>query len=135
MLTADDKFQRDLSRLKDRWQKEDRTDRQEALAALMQHSKGRALVNHWLTISRAIGVNPFAPNALQMSFNCGELQVGQMVMAEAIEADPEGFLTLLREQANAKSRRASELAALNERYASASADTPSDSAGAASDSE
>lgn len=116
MLTPEDKLASDRAKLQARWQKQDQTDRQEALAALMQHSKGRALLNYWLQLGKAIGVNPFSGNALQTAFNCGELEVGQRMMTEVIEADPEGFLTLLREQANVKSSRAAELAALTERY-------------------
>lgn len=53
---------------------------------------------------------PFAGNALQTSFNCGELNVGQQLLSLILEADPDAFSVLMQENADATRNRTSKFA-------------------------
>lgn len=57
----------------------------------------------WLLEITKIGHQPFVPNALAMSFNCGELNIGQQIMGHFMDASPEGFIGLLKENADERS--------------------------------
>jgi hypothetical protein len=52
----------------------------------------------WLMEVAGIGRNPYTGNALDTSFKCGELNVGQQIQAHLMEASPEGYLNMLREK-------------------------------------
>ena len=76
-----------------------------ALHALMQHAQGRDLV--WKLL-QAAGVAPgrvtdnFAGNALQNAYAQGYRGYGVMLQAFAIEAAPEFFHLMLKEQTDAQ---------------------------------
>ena len=53
---------------------------------------------YWLLELCGIGRNPFTPNALNMSFACGQLNVGQQIQAHIIEVAPAAFLKMLEEK-------------------------------------
>lgn len=52
----------------------------------------------WLMEVAGIGRNPYTGNALDTSFKCGELNVGQQIQAHLMDASPEGYLNMLREK-------------------------------------
>lgn len=89
---------------------DDRKERLAVVSALMGHRGGRKFLWWLLQVGKAVGHNPFTNNALTTSFGCGEMQVGQQILAELIEADPELFPTLMKENFNEQSARTEQLA-------------------------
>lgn len=71
--------------------------RDAALKALLQHRHGREYI-WWLLELSMIGDNAFASNALYTSFNCGQQNVGQQILAHMLEVDPTGYVELLKER-------------------------------------
>jgi len=80
-------------------QKFEKQLRDEAVSALLATDRGRAYV-WWLLEIGKIGIVPFTGNALTGSFMSGELNVGEQIRAHLIEADPDGYITLLKERQN-----------------------------------
>ena len=74
-----------------------KTDIDDAVAALVQHPQGRQYI-YWLLEISGIGRNPYTPNALNTSFACGQLNVGQQIQAHLIEVAPDAFLAMLKEK-------------------------------------
>ena len=68
-----------------------------AVGALLHSPDGRAYLWWMLGITR-YGQTPYTGNALATAFNCGELNIGQQLLARIMEVDPEGFLNLLKEK-------------------------------------
>lgn len=89
-----EKKQADKLRAVARKQKDDIDD---AVRALVQHSQGRQYI-YWLLEICGIGRNPFTSNALNTSFACGQLNVGQQIQAHLIEVAPAAFLKMLAEK-------------------------------------
>lgn len=54
----------------------------------------------WLLRIGRVGSQPFTNNALATSFGCGELNVGQQILAHIIEVDPAGYALMIQEKAN-----------------------------------
>lgn len=71
----------------------------EACKELLATRKGRYYLWWLLRIGR-IGAQPFTNNALATSFACGELNVGQQILAHIIEVDPAGYALMIQEKAN-----------------------------------
>lgn len=88
------------------WERQDKQERDDAVKALLQHKQGRKYLYWLLSVGKAIGHNAFTGNALSTSFNCGEQNVGQQIMAHIIEVDAKGFLTTLQEQEDERADRA-----------------------------
>lgn len=84
------------SELQAKWEAQDWQETEQAIRELLTSAQGRRLLRRWLGFGK-IGVNPFAPNALTMSFSCGELNVGQQILADLISTNPEGWITLQKE--------------------------------------
>lgn len=84
------------SELTAKWEADDWNEVQQAIRDLLATSSGRRFLFRWLGFGR-IGSNPFASNALTMSFGCGELNVGQRMLADLMETAPEGWLLMQRE--------------------------------------
>ena len=74
-----------------------KTDIDDAVSALVKHAQGRQYI-YWLLEICGIGRNPFTPNALNTSFACGQLNVGQQIQAHLIEVAPDAFLAMLKEK-------------------------------------
>lgn len=90
--------------LKRKWLEQDEGQITAAIEALLQHAHGRKFL-WWLLEIGGIGGQPFSGNALTTSFNCGQLNVGNQVQARILEVSPEGFITMMKEQANERSER------------------------------
>jgi hypothetical protein len=74
----------------------------ESLRSVMSVAKGRRLI-YWLLSIGKLGVNPFTGNALQTSFNCGELNVAQTLQARVIALAPNFYLEMLKEMEDERS--------------------------------
>lgn len=59
---------------------------QNTVTAIMSHKNGREFMRWLLTIS-GVNNNPFAPNALVMSFKSGEANIGHQLMALITQRD------------------------------------------------
>lgn len=101
------------SALQNKFAREDREARLEFLKAAMQHEAGRTFL-WWLLQIGKFGSQPFAQNALTMSFGCGEMNVGCQILAELVEAVPSGLPTLMTEQAEIARTRREKLASAKE---------------------
>lgn len=87
-------------------------NRRDVIRALAQHKSGREFL-YWLLELGHLGKNPFSTNALATAFSCGEANISQQVQAEIIEAAPNDYMLMLKEQEDA--RRAYDTAADDER--------------------
>lgn len=98
--------------------------RKAAINVLLRTSDGKALL-YWLLEEGKIGHQPFTNNALYTAFNCGEYNMGLKIQALIIEANPDGYVRMLKEKEN--DRRAADTINGN-----ASDDTGDDNAGSGS---
>src|SRR5690606_17189020 len=71
----------------------------QALRDLLSSPRGREYLWWLLQIGR-VGLQPFMTNALQTSFNCGELNVGQKILSHIIAVDPAGYVRMMQEKAD-----------------------------------
>lgn len=90
--------------LEERWRREDEAQIDSAIDALLQHGHGRRLLWWLLQIGR-VGGQPYTGNALNTAFSCGELNVGQKILDRIISVSPEGYLTMMKEQADERTNR------------------------------
>jgi hypothetical protein len=82
----------------------------------------------WLLSITRVSGQPFTTNALTTAFNCGELNVGQQVLAKLIEVDPAIYVRMQQEHQNEYQVRV--LDAIAERAGNASLDASSGDPGA-----
>lgn len=68
-----------------------------AVLACTQSHEGRALL-WWLLEQGRVNTQPFSRDPYTAAFNCGELNVGNQVLARIIEVNPEGYLTMMKEK-------------------------------------
>jgi hypothetical protein len=76
--------------------------------------------------NRKIGLQPYANNALNTAFNCGELNVGQRILDRIISVSPEGYLLMMKENNDEVKERDAEL----DRERNGGVDDTADEAGA-----
>lgn len=69
-----------------------------AISACLNTSNGRRLL-WWILELGHINQQPFTSNALSTAFQCGELNVGNQVLARIMEVNPDGYLTMMKEKA------------------------------------
>lgn len=105
----DDKPSEAMVRRQREWEKFDQSELNDAIKAMMQHRPTRRYIWWLLTISKSLGQNAFTANALTTSFGCGEQNIGQQVLAHMLEVAPDGFLTLMKENADERKQRDDEL--------------------------
>lgn len=112
MGAFDDKpTERQVNKQRD-WAKQDQQGLDNAVRAMLMHADTRRYLYWLLEIGKAIGHNPATGNALSTHFNCGEMNVGQKIMAHMIDVDPDGFLAVLKERENERKQRDMELGEL-----------------------
>jgi hypothetical protein len=76
------------------------------LTALLAHKEGRRFIWWLLQIGKAIGAQPYSQgDPHQTSFSCGEMQVGNKILAELIHADGEAYLKMMLEMQRDHTRR------------------------------
>lgn len=102
---ADERGQRRLERLQRSWEKEDKRSRDDAVLALVQHKNGRKFLWWLFQITESIGVTAFTGNALTTAYKCGQQDVGHQILAHLTEVAPDGFLTMMKENADERSTR------------------------------
>ena len=66
---------------------------------LLNDGKGREYLWWLLTITK-VNANPWTPNALTTSFACGEMNIGQQILAHILEVNPAGYVQMLKEKLN-----------------------------------
>lgn len=72
-------------------------DINDAVLGLMQTRPGRRLVWWLLQIGR-VGGQPYSRDPYDTAFNCGELNVGNQILARVTTVDPQGYLNMQKEQ-------------------------------------
>lgn len=74
-------------------------EKRAAVESLLKHPHGRTYLAWLLEIGHADpGTQPFSTDPMVMGFNCGEMNVGNQVLAHILEVSPEGYVTLLKER-------------------------------------
>lgn len=71
------------------------------LQAAMTTREGRDYV-WWLLEISTLNHNPHTANALNTAFNCGQMNVGQQVLAHLMSVAPEGYFNMLKEREEEK---------------------------------
>ena len=94
--------------LKKRWLKEDEGKIDSAVSKFIADDEGRKFL-WWLLQIGQIWRQPFGHNALNTAFACGELNVGQRILDRVISVSPEGYLTMMKENADEHKKRDAEL--------------------------
>jgi hypothetical protein len=125
----DDKQAEALTRKTREWSKTDKRELDDAVQAMLLHRSTRKYLYWLMDIGKAIGQNPFTGDALTTAFECGQQNVGQQVMAHLIEVAPDGFLALLKEVGDERSRRDTELNKLRDAGTGADTGDGSDTGG------
>lgn len=94
----------ETEKMKQKWLELDDEEINAAIRALLEHRHGRRFL-WWLLEIGGVGRQPFASNALHMSFNCGELNVGQRILDKLISVSPEGYVNMIKENADEQRTR------------------------------
>jgi hypothetical protein len=118
----DDKQAEALTRRQREWLKTDKRELDDAVKAMILHRATRRYLYWLLDIGKAIGQNAFTSEALTTAFQCGEQNIGNQVMAHLIEVVPDGFLELLKEMRDERTRRDTELGKLRDAGVDSDAD-------------
>lgn len=100
----------EVERIKGRWEKADEAEITSAINALLQAPNGRRFL-WWLLAVGKIGNQPFSSDPNVTAFNCGELNVGNQIMARLQEANPDGYTSMMKEMLNEHASRNAELGA------------------------
>lgn len=95
-------------KLKARWASEDKESIDSAIDALLKAPNGRKAL-WWLLEIGQIGRQPFSTDPHRTAFECGQLNVGQQVLARITSVSPEGYMNMMKEMADERSRRDNEL--------------------------
>jgi len=82
--------------LKQRWEKEDRLEIERQYLDLLSTSTGRKFLFYQLGLCK-INQNPFTPNALSMSFACGEMNIGQRILFDILSVAPDMWAVMQKE--------------------------------------
>lgn len=110
MAYTDDGGKQKLA-LQERFEREDTLARADALRALVSQPYGRKYL-WWLLQIGKVGMQPMtSADPALTAFNCGALNVGQQILAHLTEIAPEGYLQMMKENSDERSRRNTELAA------------------------
>jgi hypothetical protein len=105
----DDKPTELMLRRQREWEKFDQGELDAAVSAMLEQRQTRRYLWWLLSVSKSLGENAFTANALTTAFGCGEQNVGQQVLAHMLEVAPEGFLILMKENADERRSRQDEL--------------------------
>ena len=71
---------------------------------MLQHADTRFFLL-WLLEIGKVGIQPFAVERSKTDFNCGEYNVGLQIFSLITSTNPEGYLTMLKEQQSERSSR------------------------------
>ena len=107
-MTAENKGRK----LQRKWQKEDDDTWSNGLAEVLRTALGRRLL--WLMLEEAgCFQQPYTGNALDTAFNCGQLGVGNKLLARITAVHPDAFLAMMKENQNVRSRRTNDAATVH----------------------
>lgn len=104
-----------IDKMKAVWAEQDEALIKQAVEALLQLSNGRKFLWWLLEIGR-IGSQPYSGNALNTAFSCGELNVGQKVLDRIIATSPDGYVIMMKEQADVNRERSNAIANARAEY-------------------
>lgn len=96
-------------------------DIDKAINRASQTDDGRKFL-WWLLQIGSVGIQPFTANALNTSFNCGKLDIGNQILARIISVDPAIYVRMMQENQD-------EYRKLEQRYAPGSSPSGDDSSG------
>ncbi len=96
----------EIDALTRQWQDEDKTEIDFVYSEILNTVQGRKFFFDLLKISK-VGQQPFTPNALAMSFNCGELNVGNQILARIVSVNPQAWIQMQKEQNETRTRNRS----------------------------
>jgi hypothetical protein len=80
------------------------TNETAALKHLLSTGEGRDFLWYLLRIGK-VGMQPFTGDRARTDFCCGELNVGQQILARIIETEPAGYYQMLKDQEDATRER------------------------------
>lgn len=99
MAAHDDKDQAAIQRKQMRLAKTLDLKINDAIKRTLENREGRAFI-WWLLQQGKVGAQPFTTNALTTAFQCGELNVGNSILARITEVDPASYVRMQQEQLN-----------------------------------
>jgi len=82
-----------LTREQQKWAENDLEERREFIRKALRDPGGQRLLLWLLEISK-VGNQPFTSNALTTAFQCGELNIGNQLLADLMETDPAGYVNM-----------------------------------------
>lgn len=94
----------EVDKLKEGWSRGDNEEIDLAINALTQHRHGRRAL-WWLLQIGQVGTQPFNPDPQLTAFNCGQLNVGQQILDRLIHVSPDGYIAMMKENADEQSER------------------------------
>lgn len=109
MAAHDDKEAKRLQRELAKYAAIDDQDINDFIRQALIDRKGQKFI-WWLLQVGKYGVNPFAPDAVTMAFQSGEMNVGSQILARVIDVNPLGFAQLQIERKLEDDRRRSSAA-------------------------
>ena len=106
--------EKQVQKLQKRHLREDEMTWQDGIKLVMSTQQGRRMV--WLFLAEC-GVfrNPATANALSTQFACGEMNVGQRLLARITELAPDAFLVMQKESIDVGHTRTTDAATIAER--------------------
>lgn len=93
--------------LQKQWEEADQLEIENQYRDLLSTPRGRKFLFYQLGITKFMN-NPFTGNALTTSFNCGEMSIGQRLMADITSVDPIGW-SKMQQEANDEHRTRQQL--------------------------
>lgn len=101
----DDADLRKLLKKQGAYSRLDRLAQEDGLKALVATYKGRKYFWWLLSMTGAVGQNPFGADPVQTAFNCGMQNAGQKILANLLEVAPEAYLLMMKESNDERSNR------------------------------
>lgn len=98
-MALDEKEQEAYARRLKKYNENAKTEVDKTITELLQSHAGRNLM-WWLLQIGQVNTQPFRGDEGRTAFACGELNVGNKILARAVELSPDGYLTLLKEKQN-----------------------------------
>lgn len=104
MADHDDKETKKQLEAQARWAALDDADIDETIRVLLQLAKGQKFL-WWLLQVGKVGMQPFTGDRNTTDFQCGELNVGQQILARYIDVNPLGYAEMQMERKREDERR------------------------------
>lgn len=98
-MALDEKEQAAYARRLEKYNKNAKAEVDKTFSDLLQSHAGRNFV-WWLLQIGQVNTQPFRGDEGRTAFACGELNVGNKILARAVELSPDGYLNLLKEKQN-----------------------------------